>query len=245
MKKFLSFSFFLYVGFVYVIFCIIFWAPIFLFVRGENKNIKAKSIKFLWSKWMSFLAGVKLETVFLSKLNLQKNYIICANHKSYLDILLMYLIIDQDFAFLGKSELLKWPVINMFFKRGVDIPVYRDSKTRAAECLILAKKEIKKGRSIVIFPEGGWENSETEMRRFKNGAFQLAIDSNCPILPVTFKNNYDLFLDYKDFSGNAKPGIAKVVVHDYIPVNKLNRKDLVNLREKTFQVINKELKSEN
>tara|TARA_B110001452_G_scaffold4425_1_gene4106 strand:- start:1110 stop:1847 length:738 start_codon:yes stop_codon:yes gene_type:complete len=245
MKNFLSFFFFLYIGFVYVIFCITFWAPIFLFVRGENKYKNAKAIKFLWSKWMSFLVGVKLETVFLSKLDLQKNYIICANHKSYLDILLMYQIIDQDFAFLGKSELLKWPVINMFFKRGVDIPVYRDSKTRAAECLILAKKEIKKGRSIVIFPEGGWENSETEMRRFKNGAFQLAIDSNCPILPVTFKNNYDLFKDHKDFSGNTKPGIAKVVVHDYISVDKLNRKDLVNLKEKTFQVINNELKSEN
>jgi 1-acyl-sn-glycerol-3-phosphate acyltransferase len=157
----------------------------------------------------------------------------------------MYQIIDQDFAFLGKSEILKWPVINMFFKRGIDIPVYRDSKTRAAECLVLAKNEIKKGRSIIIFPEGGWENSETEMRRFKNGAFQLAIDTNCPILPVTFKNNYDLFKDHKDFSGNTKPGIAKVVVHDLIPVDNLNRKDLVNLREQTFKVINKELKSEN
>ena len=38
---------------------------------------------------------------------------------------------------------------------------------------------------------------------------------------------------------------AKVVVHDYISVDNLNRKDLVNLREQTFQVINKELKSEN
>ena len=83
------------------------------------------------------------------------------------------------------------------------------------------------------------------MRRFKNGAFQLAIDTNCPILPVTFKNNYDLFKDHKDFSGNTKPGIAKVVVHEYLPVDKLNRRDLVNLRDQTFKVINKELKSEN
>ena len=28
----------------------------------------------------------------------------------------MYLVIDHDFAFLGKSELLKWPVINIFLK---------------------------------------------------------------------------------------------------------------------------------
>jgi putative hemolysin len=25
---------------------------------------------------------------------------------------------------------------------------------------ILAEKEIKRGRSVVIFPEGGWDNSE-------------------------------------------------------------------------------------
>ena len=82
----------------------------------------------------------------------------------------MYLVLDQDFAFLGKSELLKWPVINLFFKRGVDIPVYRNSKTKASECLIIAEKEIKKGRSVVIFPEGGWDNAEKGMRKFKNGA---------------------------------------------------------------------------
>ena len=205
----------------------------------------AKKIKNFWAKWMSLAIGIRTKVTFLSVINPNNNYIICANHKSYLDIVLMYLVIDHDFAFLGKSELLKWPVINIFFKRGVDIPVYRDSKTRAAECLILAENEINNGRSVVIFPEGGWDNSEKVMRRFKNGAFQLAIDTNCPILPVTFKNNYDLFKDHKDFSGNTKPGLAKVVVHDYISVDNLNRKDLVNLREQTFQVINKELKSEN
>ena len=104
MKKFISFSFFLYIGVIYIIFCITFWAPIFFLVRGKNKYKNAKKIKFLWSKWMSFLAGIKLETVFLFKLDLQRKYIICANHKSYLDILLMYQIIDQDFAFLGKSS---------------------------------------------------------------------------------------------------------------------------------------------
>ena len=69
------------------------------------------------------------------------NFIICANHKSYLDILLMYLIIDNDFAFLGKSEVLKYPVIRFFFKRGIDIPVYRASRIKAAKSLELAKKK--------------------------------------------------------------------------------------------------------
>ena len=245
MKKVSSILFYIYFGSVYIIFCIILILPIFLFVRGKRKNKTAKKIKTFWSKWMSLAIGIKTKVTFLSDIDSNDNYIICANHKSYLDIVLMYLVIDHDFAFLGKSELLKWPVINIFFKRGVDIPVYRDSKTRAAECLILAENEINKGRSVVIFPEGGWDNSEKVMRRFKNGAFQLAIDTSCPILPVTFKNNYDLFTDHKDFSGTAKPGTANITVHQPIIVDNLTRKDLVNLREQTFNIINKELNSEN
>ena len=77
------------------------------------------------------------------------NFIICANHKSYLDILLMYLIIDHDFAFLGKSEVLKYPVIRIFFKRGIDIHVYRASRIKAAKSLELAKSEINRGMILV------------------------------------------------------------------------------------------------
>ena len=245
MKKVSSILFYIYFGVIYFLFCIVLILPIYFFVRGKRKNTVAKKIKNFWAKWMSLIIGIKTKITYLTKISSNDNFIICANHKSYLDIVLMYLVINQDFAFLGKSELLKWPVINIFFKRGVDIPVYRDSKTRAAECLILAEKEIKKGRSIVIFPEGGWDNSEKVMRRFKNGAFQLAIDTKCPILPVTFKNNYDLFTDHKDLSGNAKPGIANITVHQAIKTDNLTRKDLVNLREQTFNIINKELTCEN
>ena len=245
MKKIASYLYYLYFGIVYLIFSIILFLPIYFLVNGKHKHITAKKIKYFWSKWMSFLIGIKVNVKEESTLDLKKKFIVCANHKSYLDIILMYLVLDQDFAFLGKSELLKWPVINLFFKRGVDIPVYRDSKTRASECLVLAEKEIKKGRSVVIFPEGGWDNAEKGMRKFKNGAFQLAIDTKCSILPVTFKNNYALFTDHKDISGTAKPGTANITVHNPIIVDKLTRKDLVNLREQTYNIINKELNSEN
>ena len=193
---------------------------------------------------MMFLVGIHYETKTESAIPFNQPYIICPNHKSYLDIVLMYLIIPHDFAFIGKSELLRWPVIRFFFKRGVDIPVYRDSISKAAKCLAIAEEELKKGRSIVIFPEGGWDN-EPGMRRFKNGAFQLAIDTKVPVLPITFKNNYSLFTDHKDLSGNAKPGIANIVIHKPIETKNLSRKELVSLREQTFNIIQSELNREN
>ena len=244
MKKLRSYSYFFYFIGVYIITCLILAPYIFFLVRGKNKYIRAKKVKKYWSKLILFAVGVKIKTSGFSGMKNNNNFIICANHKSYLDILLMYLIIDHDFAFLGKSEVLKYPVIRIFFKRGIDIPVYRASRIKAAKSLELAKSEINRGRSIVIFPEGGWDNSETEMRKFKNGAFKLAIDTGCPILPITFKNNYDIFKDLSDLKGNSKPGLADVVIHEPIETRKLARKDLVSLKNQTFKVIHKELTSD-
>ena len=89
------------------------------------------------------------------------------------------------------------------------------------------------------------ENGPITKRIKKNGAFKLAIDTQCSILPVTFKNNYDLFTDHKDFSGNSKPGLAKVIVHDSISTDNLTREDLVDLRDKTYEVIKTEIEYEN
>ncbi len=45
-------------------------------------------------------------------------YVICSNHSSYLDIIQMYPILPRTkFMFIGKAELLRWPVINIFFKK--------------------------------------------------------------------------------------------------------------------------------
>ena len=245
MKRLKSYLYFFYFIIVYVVTCFLIAPYIFFFVRGDKKYKRAKKVKKYWAKSILFAVGIKIKKTGLKNVESDKNYIICPNHKSYLDILLMYLIIDHDFAFLGKSEILKYPVIRFFFKRGIDIPVYRGTRIKAAQCLELAKKEIKTGRSVVVFPEGGWDNSETEMRKFKNGAFKLAIDTGCAILPITFKNNYDIFTDLTDLKGNSKPGIADVVVHKPILTKSLEKKDLVSLKNKTFNVINKELKSDN
>ena len=184
MKKLFSYSYFIYFGLVFILFSVILAPFVFLLVNGNSKYFWAKKIKTFWARWMSASIGIKTKTTFLENLNSNNNYIICANHKSYLDIVLMYLVIDHDFAFLGKAELLKWPVLRFFFKRGIDIPVYRGSRTKAAKCIALAHQEIKRGRSVVIFPEGGWDNSETQMRKFKNGAFQLAIDTGLSLIHI-------------------------------------------------------------
>ena len=206
-------------------------------IRGKNKYRNALILKQVWAKVICVLVLIKVQVENAGGFPKDAPYIVCANHASYLDILLMFLILPDDFAFLGKAEVLKWPIINVFFLKGVDIPVYRGSVKRAKECLDLADMALKEGRSIAIFPEGGMDINNHRLRRFKNGAFKLAIDNQAPIIPITFLNNWRLFSDHADLLGSGSPGIAKIKIHKAIGPGLEPYKDLVSLRDKTYSLI--------
>ena len=73
--------------------------------------------------------GIKYETKMESTIPFNQPYIICPNHKSYLDIVLMYLLFLMTLLLL-ENRAIKMACCRIFFKRGVDIPVYRDSIAR-------------------------------------------------------------------------------------------------------------------
>src|SRR5690554_7833159 len=69
-------------------------------------------------------------------------FVLVANHSSYLDIFLLYSILPHHkFLFMGKSEILKYPLVKTFFKK-LNIPVDRSSSIKSAKAFIQARKEI-------------------------------------------------------------------------------------------------------
>jgi 1-acyl-sn-glycerol-3-phosphate acyltransferase len=210
--------------------------PYFLIVlRGPKKYKRAVKVKKLWSKIICTLCIIRVKVENKENFPTEGPFIVCANHASYLDIILMYRIIPSDFAFLGKAEVLKWPIINIFFKKGIDIPVDRSSRRNAAESLLKAKEALQEERSLAIFPEGTMGPNPPKMLRFKNGAFSLALEYCADIVPITFTNNYELFYDHIDVFGPGRPGTAKIKVHD--PIRVTPQSDLVSLRNTTYQTI--------
>ena len=156
----------------------------------------------------------------------------------------MYTVAPTPFLFIGKNDLLKWPLFKRFFKT-MDIAVKRNNKMTAARVLEHAKEGIDKGWSISIFPEGGISTKVPVLQRFKDGAFKLAIEKQIPIVPISFNNNWILFSDPSEVLGMAHPGIAKVVVHEAIETKGMTEKDLVSLRQQVFDVIEKPIKNYN
>tara|TARA_B100000508_G_scaffold141097_1_gene147048 strand:- start:149525 stop:149965 length:441 start_codon:yes stop_codon:yes gene_type:complete len=138
---------------------------------------------------------------------------------------------------MGKSEILSYPLVRTFFK-GLNIPVYRKDRIKAAKSFIQARSAMKKDWSIVIFPEGSIPDETPYLIPFKNGTFQLAKAAKVGIQPMTFCNNYYLFSDPEAIWGMAMPGLARVEIHPFteekevedLPVEKLNQKvyDAIN-----------------
>lgn len=215
----------------------LFWL---LLLRKENFG-RVFKLKVMTSAIILFLDLIGLKKLGkVPELN-EGPYVICANHASYLDIILMYRILPKNrFLFVGKSELLKWPIINIFFKK-MEIAVNREKRSSGMRTIIRAKEELKNGWSIVIFPEGGIPVDTPVLNPFKNGAFKLAIDSQVPILPITIIDNWKLFNTDPLLTGDARPGISRVIIHEPIPTKGMDKKDLINLRQRTFDLINEPL----
>ncbi len=219
----------------------IFWI---LLLREENFT-RVFKLKVFTARIILFFDFVWLNRKFEQPDLGEGPYVICANHASYLDIILMYRILPRKrFLFIGKSELLKWPIINIFFKK-VDIAVNRKKRSSGMRAIIRARNELKNGWSIVIFPEGGIPVDTPILAPFKNGAFTLAIDSEIPILPITIIDNWKLFNVDPFLTGPARPGVSRVIIHKPIPTVGMNKKDLINLRQQTFDTINGPLLEDN
>ena len=227
---------------LFIVTLLLFYLPIFLLLLQENTKKKAFPIFVVWCQLLCFLAGYRIrpKTTFTVP---EGPSVFVANHTSFLDILFMYLLFPHHpFLFLGKAELLKVPLVKTFFKR-LHIPVYRNKGGRNAhKALESADLALKKGWSIIIFPEGGIkEHLVPALQVFKDGAFRLAKNNNVPIVPITFLNNYRLLEDPAVKNSVARPGVAHVVVHPNIPVPTVSISSLEDLKAIAFQTINQSL----
>ncbi|MCC7301580.1 MAG: 1-acyl-sn-glycerol-3-phosphate acyltransferase [Bacteroidia bacterium] len=193
-----------------------------------------------WAYFIAFTSGIYPRIQRMPSME-KGPCVYCANHHSYLDILMSYIVIPHYFIFMGKREIQNTPLFNVFF-RGMNILVDRKSNVDSHKAFLRAGEELQKGNSIFIFPEGGIIFRDQQLHRFKNGAFRLAIEKQVPVVPITYLNNIHLLQTGSFLMADARPGIARVIVHEPIPTKGMGAGDLVSLREKCYQVIDEALR---
>ncbi len=122
-----------------------------------------------------------------------ETFVVYANHKSQMDPVLIYNASKTICSAVGKKSLFKNPIMKLIADVFGAIPVDRENDREAAKSIVLAIKSVKKGLSMIIFPEGGIKSRDSEeMADLRAGAYKLAMKANAPILPISIIGSSNL-----------------------------------------------------
>lgn len=227
--------------FIHFVISLVLLYPLLNYLLSDRRRYhKAFSVMRFWAHQIMFLSGIFIRVERKGKLP-DGPFIICPNHSSYFDIITMYLVFKRYFIFMGKAEILDWPLFNIFFSKGMNISVNRANNRDAMAAMKRTESELALGHNIVIFPEGTIPPTAPKMRAFKNGAFKLALDQNVPIVPVTFLNNWKRLQAGPVLKRRGGPGISKVIVHEPVYPSNYKSDDVVQLKKDIFAIIEKPL----
>ena len=193
-----------------------------------------------WAALFFFLLPVKAQG--LDKITPKKQrYVLCPNHSSYTDILMLLRTVPGFLNFVGKSSLAKTPLWGRIYAN-LYICVDRKSRMSKARSYAQAKQSLQHGRSMVIFPEGkiSSDHAGNELLPFHVGAFRLAIEQQVPLVPVTMPYNH-LFLPDLNGKLRVRWHPLTIIFHEPISTEGLTLDDTEWLKNRVYSIIQAEL----
>ena len=230
------YGFLLFILIMLLLFPLVIIASFFGKLRGGNIIYRICQV---WADCMMVLWGIRHQNLYEMPHDTNKQYVFVFNHISYMDIpMLMKAIRKQHFRILGKAEMAKIPVFGFFYRNAV-VMVERDSAEKRARSVQKLKAVIRKGISVVIAPEGTFNMTHHPLKEFYDGAFKIAIETQTPIKPILFLDTYDRLHYESIFS--LTPGKSRVIYLEEIGVKGLTIKDVKDLKEKVFNLMERKL----
>jgi 1-acyl-sn-glycerol-3-phosphate acyltransferase len=233
---------YLYTGWALVWFLLIFLVLFpfhWLFLQKEEWKPLSHKVNKIWAKILFVFIAMPVKVRYDFVPAKDKTYVFVVNHFSYWDIACLGAIIDNYYAFVGKSSVKKIPLIGYMFTK-LHIQVDRSEKESRAKSMSRAMRALQNGRSMMMFAEGGilTRNPPQMASPFKDGAFLMAIQNQVPIVPITLLNNHQILWDEELLISNLP---IRAVVHNPIETIGLKTSNMDELKEKTWNIIQNEL----
>lgn len=228
--------------YLYNIWCVTWLIGIFLVlfpfmyicIRIKKLNWLGTKLTNFWADGFFFISGLWVKVDYKFRPKKDEQYIFVANHFSFLDIAVGMKIVRNYFSYMGKASVKKVPLLGYLFAK-LHIQVDRSDKNSRFTSLRRSKEALRSGRSLFIMPEGGIlsETIPTMKQPFKDGAFALAIESNTPIVPITYLNLWRImpasFIFWE---------FPKVVIHEPLSPE---GKTMDELKQEVYTIIQTEL----
>jgi 1-acyl-sn-glycerol-3-phosphate acyltransferase len=138
----------------------------------------------LWSNGILKSSCLRVRVEQDPALDPQASYVFLSNHQSLFDIPVLLGTSPCQVRMMAKRSLFRIPIFGWSLAAGGFIPIDRDGGGGAArQSLSSATARLKKGTSILLFPEGTRSLTDV-LLPFKRGGFLLAMKAGLPIVPV-------------------------------------------------------------
>ncbi len=193
-----------------------------------------------WGKLWCWLFFVKVKVNKEAEIDPSTSYVFVANHQGAYDIFSIFGFLNHNFRWMMKKSITKIPLIGMACKYSEQIFVDRSSAMAMARSIIEAKKRLRNGMSIVVFPEGT-RTLDGKMSAFKKGAFKLAMDFKLPIVPLTIDGSFNILP--RTSIVNIKYGKIILTIHKPIYPSK-GAEDMDSAMKETYNAIQSALPAE-
>ena len=171
-------------------------------------------------------------------------YVIISNHQSILDILLLNCL-KYKFKWISKIENIKVPVLGWYLRMAGYITVNRGNEESKAEMFERSLNTLKRGISIMIFPEGTRSFNE-KIQEFKSGVEIILKITQAPILPAVIQGNSKIFPKSRKIYSLAALGTMNVIFGKIIsPEEYLSypRRKFMKALEAEIRMLDAKLKS--
>jgi cytidylate kinase len=144
-------------------------------VKAVQKKMASKSFAYTAAQaflWALFRILFRIQVQGVQNLPREGPLLICANHASYLDPIVLAVCIPRKVSFVAKSELFSVPLLRGIIKKFDAFPIRREGFSRSG--ITLALKRMEQGKALIIFPEGT-RSKDGRVGEGKRGAGYIAV----------------------------------------------------------------------
>jgi len=122
--------------------------------------------------------------------------LICANHQSFLDPVLVGTTCDRRLNYIARKTLFRFGAFARLISFWDAIPI--DQEGSGLGGIKESLKRLRRGELVLIFPEGS-RTEDGEVAEFKPGFCSLARRGRVPVVPLAFDGAFDAWPRWRPF----------------------------------------------
>ncbi len=186
----------------------------------------------LWSRAFCRVLLLPVHTTGHENTQKHQSYVFVANHQGAFDIFMIYGFLGRNFKWLMKQSLRNIPLVGKACEKAGHIFVDKRGPKSIQHTYDSARKVLRNGTSVVVFPEGA-RSYTGHMGTFRKGAFQLAQELSLPIVPVTIDGRFHVLPRTKGVRFVRRHAL-RLTIHKPIPPQ---GRDMADLMREAYQTI--------